>query len=136
MVGLIPELTSAVRGGRVKPLYKRIADLLGVALVVTLRNGRVKPAGVVSRKKNPARALAGYVKRRVEFGKTYRIAIGYSNNRELAAELEAEIRDVVPSIESLYQVELGAALGVHGGPGLIGLAVQEYVPPEEYLGSE
>ncbi len=127
--GLVPDLTAAVRGGRVKPVLKRVADLFGVSLVLKLSKGRVVPAGFVKQTRNPARALAGYLKRRIEFGKTYRIAIGYAKDSELAAELETAIRDVVPSIESLYRVELGAALGAHGGAGLVGIAAQEYVRP-------
>ncbi len=97
--------------------------------MLKVSGGKLSAAGIASKNKSPVRTLAGYVKRRIEFGKTYRIAIGYAKDRELAAELEAAIRDVVPSLESLYQVELGAALGAHGGAGLVGIAAQEYVRP-------
>jgi len=128
--GLVPDLSYAVAGGRVKAFHKRVADLLGVAMVLKLSNARrVTPAGIVSNRKNPAHALAGYVTRRLDPGKSYRVAIGYGQNRDVAAQLEDRVREAVPSVESLHVVELGAAIGAHGGPGLLGIAAQEYLPP-------
>ena len=69
------------------------------------------------------------MKRRIDPTKTYRIAIGYAQNRELANALEDALRQAVPSIESLHLVELGSAIGAHGGPGIMVIAAQEYVPP-------
>lgn len=129
--GLLTDLSYAVRGGRIKPFHKRVADFLRVAVVLKLSDSAgVTPAGVISRKSNPVSAFSGYLRRRIDPKKTYRIAIGYGQNRELADELERKLRSEIPSIESVHQVELGAAIGAHGGPGIMAVAAQEYVPPE------
>ena len=73
--------------------------------------------------------FAGYVKRRIDPAKTYRIAIGYAQNPDLARELGDTLREAMPSIESMHMVELGSAIGAHGGPGIMVVAAQEYVAP-------
>lgn len=124
--GLIFDLKHAVRGGRVKPVHKRIADFLRVAVVLKLNNtAGVTPGGIISLKSNPVNAFSGYVRRRIDPAKTYRIAIGHAQNPARAEELEREIRHDIPSIESVHIAELGA----HGGPGTMTIAAQEYSKP-------
>jgi len=131
LLGFIPDLTYTVRGGRVKALHKKIADFLKVGIVMKLGDiGRLRVAGIVLNKKHPASSLAGFIKRKIDVTKTYRIAIGYAQNPEQASDLEKELRKVVPLIESSYIVELGAAIGVHGGPGTLAIAAQEYIAPK------
>lgn len=127
---LISDLTYAVRGGRIKAAHKRIADFLRVAVVLKLNKaGRVVPGGIIPRQANPVPSFSGYLRRRIDPDKTYRIAISHGQNRDLAVDLEQHLRTVVPSIESVHQVELGAAIGAHGGPGTLVVAAQEYIAP-------
>ncbi|MFW2403364.1 MAG: DegV family protein, partial [Gammaproteobacteria bacterium] len=128
---LVSDLTYAVKGGRIKALHKRIADFLRVAVVLKLSNSaRVVPGGIIPRSANPVRSFSGYVRRRIDPERTYRIAIGYAQNRELAEALERRLREDIPSIESVHLVELGAAIGAHGGPSTVVVAAQDYVAPE------
>jgi DegV family protein with EDD domain len=131
--GLLTDLTYAVRGGRVKPLHKRIADLLRVAVVLKVgKNARVVPGGVIPRSANPVPAFAGYLRRRIDRDKTYRIAIGYAQDRDLAEQLERQLRLDIPSVESVHIVELGAAIGAHCGAGTLVVAAQEYIAPRQH----
>jgi hypothetical protein len=127
---LVTDLTYAVRGGRIKALHKRIADFLRVAVVLKLsKSARVVPGGIIPHTANPVPSFSGYLRRRIDPERTYRIAISHAQNPELAARLEQHLRDVIPSIESVHQVELGAAIGAHGGPGTLVVSAQEYVAP-------
>jgi hypothetical protein len=38
-------------------------------------------------------------------------------------------------VESTYLMHLGAALGAHGGPGMLVVGVQEYLPPKKRAAS-
>ena len=126
----VPDLSYAVRGGRIKPFHHRIAEFLNVSMVLKLSNSdRVVPAGIVTRKKSPAKGLVGYVKRRFDPTKTYRVAIGYGKAAENARHMEQVVRDEIPSIESIHVFEFGAALGAHAGPDTLLIAVQEYEKP-------
>ncbi len=130
--GVIPDLTYTVRGGRVRPAYKRVADLLRIAMIVKLSGcGQIRAAGAISKKKNPVGAFARYVTRKADPTKTYRLAIGYAQNPELARELEQALQQAIGSVESIHIVELGAAIGVHGGPGTLAVAAQEYIAPTD-----
>ena len=129
--GLVSDLTYAVKGGRIKALHKRIADFLRVAVVLKLsKSARVVPGGVIPRRGNPMPRFSGYVRRRIDPEQTYRIAIGHAQNRELAQALERQLREDIPSIESVHHVELGAAIGAHGGSGMLVVAAQAYVAPQ------
>src|SRR5690606_32068172 len=45
----VADLRYAVAGGRVPPLLKRVADLLGLHMLITLREGRIKPFAALRR---------------------------------------------------------------------------------------
>ncbi|MGI9343390.1 MAG: DegV family protein, partial [Gammaproteobacteria bacterium] len=130
VLAVVPDLSYAVRGGRIKPFHQRIAEFLNVSMVLKLGNSdRVVPAGIVTRKNSSAKGLLGYVKRRIDPAKNYRVAIGYGKAADAARELEQVVRDGIPSIESMHVFEFGAALGAHAGPDTLVIAVQDYTKP-------
>ena len=51
------------------------------------------------------------------------IAIAYSTEPEQADRLKARLSSIVPE-EKIYVTRLGAALGVHTGPGALLLALR------------
>ncbi len=57
------------------------------------------------------------------------VAIGHSACAEDAEELARLLREGLPQIKQLTMAELGAALGVHAGPGTLIVAVQPFTTP-------
>ena len=57
------------------------------------------------------------------------IAVGHANCPDDAAELARLLRQELPQIKHLTMTELGAALGVHAGPGTLIAAVQPFTTP-------
>jgi fatty acid-binding protein DegV len=52
------------------------------------------------------------------------VAVGYSTNKEEAEDLRIRLSEALPGVTTYLQ-ELGPVLGVHGGPGTLGVGVLE-----------
>jgi DegV family protein with EDD domain len=135
---VLPDLKYAVRGGRLKPGVRRIADLLRLTPVLTNRNGQLKPAGaLLGRSRLPAR-FAAWVARRIDGELPCRLLVGHGGDPDAGAALRAALVQRVPLIERADLVATGSAVGAHAGPGALVVAVQAYTPPElliEQLGA-
>ena len=126
--GLMGSLEYAVRGGRVPRWVKRVADAL--RLMPVLGNdavGRIRPVGVLLGRRNLREKFARFVERRMSDDRSYRILIGHANREAdghwLLERLHSE------NVGWGRVVPLGSALGAHGGPGMLVVGLQEYVPP-------
>jgi DegV family protein with EDD domain len=128
--GLIPDLTCAVRGGRIGKGQKWLADLLRVMPILILsEDGRVKTGSLVRRHGHPVKRFARYITRRLDPSKTYRVAVGHADCRDHAEQLRDALVIAVGSLDAVYLTEIGSVLGAHGGPGALVAAFQEYSPP-------
>jgi hypothetical protein len=56
--------------------------------------------------------------------------VGHANAEAEGRRLLEEITAGLSNIESSYLSPLGTALGVHGGPGMLVVGLQDYVPPQ------
>ncbi len=127
--GVLPELTYSVRGGRVKPIVKKVADLFNLVPLFALnQEGRLLPKSVLFGKKNLPRRLAQRVAKKVSRGDIYRVAIACGNNKQDAHDLIESLTEAFTkrgaTIESHYITSVGSALGVHAGPNCITLGLQ------------
>ncbi len=122
---LVPNLSHAVRGGRVPKLIQTIATLFRLLPIIrTVPDGRVATAGFLLGRRNRLRKFSRFVMRRTEYALPLRVSIGHALCPEDAAELERLLRIDLPSIDSLTITELGSALGAHGGRGTLIVATQ------------
>jgi uncharacterized protein len=129
---LLGSLDHAVRGGRVAPSKRMLARLLRLEPVLaTFPDGRIGSAGALLGRRDRVRRFARWVARRAGAGPGWRLAVGHANAPEAAAALLAELQDRMPGLERAFITEIGTALGVHGGPGTLAVALQAPVPPEE-----
>ena len=126
---LVKDFRYAVRGGRVPAYVKSIAEVLRLTPVIrTVPDGRVATGGFLLGRRNRLQKFARYVAKRAASDAPSIIAIGHALCREDADELARLLRDEIPSIERLITMDLGTALGVHGGPGTIIVATQPHRP--------
>ncbi len=127
--GLITDLSYAVRGGRIRPWIKWLADRLRLTPILSNTvDGTIGVRNFMAGRRDLLRRFARHVARRAQRGKIYRVAIGHANCRDDADRLREHLLNKLPGIESSYITELGSALGVHAGPGALVVSLQEYRP--------
>jgi DegV family protein with EDD domain len=131
--GLIRDLRYAVKGGRVAGYVKKIADLLRVTpVLLNTADGRIAAGGILPGRRKLLGKFARFIAKRSNGAARLRLAIGHALCEEDARKLERCLRASMPGIESITITELGAAFGVHGGPGTLVVAVQTIVDPETF----
>jgi len=123
---LIGSLDYAVRGGRVKPVFKSIADLLRLTPVLaTHADGRIAPGGILFGRRNLLDKFARFVAKRMPRNRRYRIGIGHANAEPQAQELLARISALRSGSQCAFVMPVGSTLSVHGGPGTLVVGVQD-----------
>lgn len=135
MYAAIPDLTSTVRGGRVSASKKRIVDLARLTPIVGFdhSDGSIKTHGMLPGRRNIPQKFFNFVHKKIDPKKSYRMIVSHCDNIEDATTLASSLKDNIEQIEDCPIVDCCTALGVHAGPGAIGVAIQEYIDPKELL---
>jgi DegV family protein with EDD domain len=122
---LLGNLEYAVKGGRVAASKKRIADLLRATPVLELGDrGSIEVGGMFFGRKNRLEKFVRFIKRRHDPECEYRALIAQGQCPEEARALAALLQKALPGIRDIQITQLGTALGVHGGPGTLVVALQ------------
>ncbi len=122
---LLGNLEYAVKGGRVAASKKRIADLLRATPVLELGNGgSIEVGGMFFGRKNRLEKFVRFIKRRHDPVCPYRVLIAQGQCPNEARALVELLRQALPGIQDIQITQLGTALGVHGGPGTLVVALQ------------
>ena len=128
--GMLHDLRYAVRGGRVPAWVKTLADLLRATVVIrTVPDGRVATGTMLFGSRNRVRKFARYVARCTPPAESLDVAVAHAVNPDEATELVRELRTVLDNVHRTTITDLGAALGVHGGPGTLIVATQPFIRP-------
>jgi DegV family protein with EDD domain len=121
----VPTLEHLVRGGRVSPLKGLLAKVLGLLPVLTIsEEGKVESAAK-ARGFDAARVkMMALLFEAAEAGSGggARFGVAHCDAAELAESIAREIRQHYPESDVMI-VECGPALGAHGGPGAVAVAV-------------
>ena len=121
----------AVRGGRLPKWVRTIGEFLRLSpIIYTRRDGKVSLSGFLLGRHNRIERFARYVAKRAPGG-PIEIGIGHASCEEDALQLEQHLRRLVPDIEKLVVNGLGPAIGVHGGPGTLLIAVRPWVSAQD-----
>ena len=124
--GCLVTLEFAVRGGRVPRWVKTLADLLHLTPILAVHaDGTVGIGGVLFGRANPYGRFGHFLRRRLDPGKRWRIGIAHANAPDGASQVRDALVAGLAQADVLPIIPLGTALGVHGGPGCIVVAVQE-----------
>ena len=127
--GLIMDLSYAVRGGRIRPSIKWLADRLRLTPILgNTRDGNIGVRNFMVGRRNLLRRFARHVAGQTQRRNSYRVAIAHANCQNEANRLREELLDKLPGIEISYITELGSAIGAHAGPGALLVSLQEYRP--------
>ena len=130
--GVLENLDYAVRGGRLPRWAGTLTRLLRATPIIrTTPDGRIALSGLFFGRRHRVARFVRHIARRAGASNPLNVAIGYSTNPEDAAAIERELRRKLPNIKRISIAELGSALGVHGGPGLLIVATQPYTPTSD-----
>jgi len=121
----VPTLRHLVRGGRVSATRGFLAKLLGLLPILTItREGKVEAAakarGYAASRRKMMRLLFAQAGQGVSASR--RFGVAHCDAEDAAEELAREIRARYPETDIMI-VECGPALGAHGGPGALAVAV-------------
>jgi len=110
------------RGGRVGPAAAMIGTALAVKPLLHLVDGRIEP---LDRVRTASRALARLEEIVVAEAGSRRVDVGVQHLAapERAAELAGRLRERLVGVRQLIVGELGAVVGAHVGPGMLGVVV-------------
>ncbi len=123
------DLRFAVQGGRIPRYIKVIADLLRLTPVIrTFEDGRIATASFLFGRRNRLEKFARYVARKSQTKEILIVAIGHAVCLDDSVELARLLRQKIPNIKRLITTDLGTALGVHGGPGMLMVTTQPVRP--------
>ena len=121
----------AVRGGRLPPWVKSIADLLRlIPVICTTREGKVSLSGFLVGRHRRIERFARHVAKRAPRGPV-EIGIGHAICRDDAQVLEQHLRRLLPDVARLVVTALGPGIGTHGGPGTLLVSVRPWVSAQD-----
>ncbi len=120
LLGVFDTLKYLARGGRIGKAKALLGSILSVKPLITMRDGELVPAGL-------ARTRSKGIERLFEFAEKaliiQELAIIHSTTPDEASSLKERMASIFER-EQIYLVRLGPALGVHGGPGTLILALK------------
>jgi DegV family protein with EDD domain len=110
------------RGGRIGSAAALVGTSLSVKPLLNMSDGRIV---LLERVRTSTKALARLLQLTVETAGSspVDIAVQHLDAADKAGELAGRLRAMVPGLGELYESEVGAAIGAHLGPGVIGTVV-------------
>ncbi|MBI4303711.1 MAG: DegV family protein [Chloroflexi bacterium] len=121
LLGLLDTLKYLARGGRVSKAKAWVGLALSVKPLLTMKNGEIEPAGRVRSRAAGINELYKFVKDRHNIRE---VAIVYGTSADEAQDLAAHLGSIFDK-SKITLARLGPVLGVHAGPGILFVAVQE-----------
>jgi len=115
------------RGGRIGPAAALLGTALAVKPVLHMSDGRILPLEKV-RTMNRAIARLVELAARAADDDDVELAVHHLASPERAVELANRLEEAVPRSAGCVVSELGAVIGAHTGPGVLGVVVQRTVP--------
>jgi DegV family protein with EDD domain len=108
------------RGGRIGGGAKFLATALNIKPVLEVQDGRLEAVERVRTRKKVMRRIAELAAERIGTNQPVRISALHANSAEDARMLLEEASELLNPVESFLS-EVSPAIGVHTGPGTIGL---------------
>jgi DegV family protein with EDD domain len=112
------------RGGRIGSARALLGSALAMKPILHVADGRVEPLEKV---RTSAKAIARLEEIAVERaggdGSSVEIAVQHLDAADRADALAARLRDRLPGLQEVTVSEVGAVIGAHVGPGVLGVIV-------------
>jgi len=112
-------LENLKKGGRIGGAQAAFGAMLSIKPLLDLSTGEVVAAG---KQRTRKRSLAWVRDKLIEAGDVEHLAILHSNAQDIDEFMES-ISDI-PSVATARTNIIGAVIGTHGGPGIVGITYQ------------
>ena len=120
----LKSLDAVTRGGRLSVGKRKIIDLLRLNLVLTIKkDGFLKPCGITLGRKNLFDKFERFVLKKAAGKPIKRIGIVHGSNPLVAEQYRESLSQRFPETY-IFVSDFCPALGVHGGVGAMGIALQ------------
>ena len=126
IVAAFDTLKYVLRSGRLGAAKALIGGILNVKPMITLRDSIIWPVGIARTRSKALDSLVEMVKKSSHIEA---IAIVYATVLDEALAFKQQLSSYV-NADRLYVSRLGPALGAHGGPGTIVVALRKRISPE------
>lgn len=120
MFGMFETMKYLARSGRVNKTIAMASSILNVMPLLTFHNGEIVRAGLVRTINKGMDRIYDFVKNNIPITE---LIVVHSKVPEQAGQLKKRLREFIQE-EKINIVELGASLGVHGGPGVLLAAIR------------
>ena len=123
----LPTLEYLAKGGRIGRVTATVGSLLDVRPIISCNEDGIYYTAQKAR--GAVRALSATLQNAKDYAANhvFHLAIAHGGVPELAAHVEAQLAGLISSAKSYVRTQVSPALGVHTGPGLIGVGVQRLV---------
>jgi DegV family protein with EDD domain len=115
------------KGGRIGKVASLMGSILGIKPVIRVENGVYVPAGKARSIRQALSSIVDFLSKRYRRQKVI-VAVGHGRGEEYAAMLREMAVSRLNVAGKPLSFEVGPVIGVHTGPGTVGLAVR----PAEY----
>jgi len=123
LLGVFDTLKYLLLGGRIGKVKALLGGMLNVKPMLTMRDGELHPAGLARTRSKGIERLIDLVKNALNIQE---LAIVHSTTPDEASSLRERIGSIFDE-RRIHLARLGPALGVHGGPGALILALREKI---------
>ena len=124
MFGMFETMKYLARSGRVNKTVAEASRILNVKPLLTFSDGEIVRAGLVRTVSRGMERIHGFVKNNLPADE---LTIAHSAIPERAQSLRSRLAKLLP-VEKIHVAELGSALGVHGGPWVLVVALRRVEP--------
>ncbi len=121
LFGLFDSLRYLFLGGRIGKAQALVGSVLNVKPLITLRDGELLPIAQVRTRARGVARLLNSVRNALNIQE---LAVIHSTNPDEADRLKERLTAYLAE-ERIHVARLGPALGVHGGPGTLAIALRE-----------
>jgi DegV family protein with EDD domain len=115
MLGFFDTLKYLAQGGRIGQAKALMGSLLNIKPILTMKDGEILPVKQVRTRARATDCLCDFVRKAKNIKN---LSIIHSTTPDEAAMLAERLDDVFPKEKTIIS-QLGSALGVHGGPGIL-----------------
>ena len=119
-IALLETLEYLQRGGRIGKAQAMLGSILQIKPMITVQDGEVHELG---KARTFAKGLAKLRETALDLGPADAVAIIHNTTPEAAQAFADSIAGILPEGAAPYITRFGPALGVHVGPGAVGVAL-------------